>query len=72
MRKNLAPITSRRLAKGLSIYRLAKTAGTSPTNLANIEAGQEPGVRLALRIADALEADVRALFPPVEKKGRPS
>lgn len=60
----LGPIHNRRCARGFSKNRLALAAGTTPSHFAEIEEGRcIPGVDLALRIADALQCDVRELFP---------
>lgn len=61
--KTLTPIEKRRQARSLSGYALAKAVGTTPSHIARIERGEaRPNVDLALRIADALGADVRDLF----------
>ncbi len=63
------PIEKRRQARSLSGYALAKAVGTTPSHIARIERGEScPSVDLALRIADALGADVRELFPVRERK----
>lgn len=71
-----SPIQARRASLGYSGYRLAKIVAVQSAHLARIEAGEcEPGVRLAIRLADALGVEVgalRKLFPEPkeEKKGR--
>lgn len=66
--KTLTPIEKRRQARSLSGYALAKAVGTTPSHIARIERGESrPSVDLALRIADALGADVRDLFPPARE-----
>lgn len=58
------PILKRRQARSLSGYALARAVGTTPSHIARIERGEScPNVELAIRIADALGADVRELFP---------
>lgn len=48
---------------GMSLSELAKRAKTSRQTLTNIELhGQEPGVYLALSIAEALKTDPREIF----------
>ncbi|MEV9639524.1 helix-turn-helix domain-containing protein [Mammaliicoccus sciuri] len=48
---------------GMSLSELAKRAKTSRQTLTNIELhGQEPGVYLAMSIADALKVDPREIF----------
>lgn len=55
-------VKQRRLEVGLPIDHLAKRAGISRPHLSRIEAGlREPGLSIALAIADALGADVREL-----------
>lgn len=60
-----SPVAARRRELGLSQYSIAKAAGITQTHLRRIETGEvaSPSVDLALRLADALRADVRALFP---------
>lgn len=62
-RRRPSPIVVHREAAGLTQYGLAKRAGIQQSHLRKIEEeGTEPGIRLALRLADALGADVRQLF----------
>lgn len=60
------PVRTRRRELGLSGYALAKRLGISQSHLREIETGaiSAPRVPLALAIADALQSDVKALFPP--------
>lgn len=62
------PIALRRTELGLTGYALARMVGITPTHLAEIEAGQikAPRVDLAIRIADALQSDIRDLFEKTE------
>ena len=65
----LTRVHGARCARGVSQYRLAREAKTTPSHIARIERGEScPSVDLALRIADALGADVRELFPVRERK----
>lgn len=58
------PILKRRKEREVSGYALAKAVGTTPSHIARIERGEcVPSVALALRIADVLQSDIRALFP---------
>lgn len=67
--RTLTSIEKKRLARSLSGYALAKAVGTTPSHIARIERGESrPSVDLALRIADALGADVRDLFSPTTRK----
>lgn len=62
-RRPVSPLVVHREAAGLTQYGLAKRAGIQQSHLRKIEEeGTEPGVRLALRLADVLGADVRELF----------
>lgn len=60
-----SPITARRKELGSSQYAISKLAGIPQSHLRKIELGlvASPSVHLALRLADALKADVRTLFP---------
>lgn len=50
-----------RIEKGLSESELARRAGTAVSNIHNIESGasKNPGWYTILKIADALEADIK-------------
>lgn len=60
-----SPIAARRKELGSSQYAISKLAGIPQSHLRKIELGlvASPSVHLALRLADALKADVRTLFP---------
>jgi transcriptional regulator with XRE-family HTH domain len=64
MRRKTHPVTTKRKVLGLSGYALAKKVGISATHLHDIESGRiaSPSVDLALKLAAALESDVRTLF----------
>ena len=64
------PVTLRRKALGLSGSAAARAFGITPSHLRDIETGRvsQPRIDLALRIADALGADVRDLFPSRDRK----
>lgn len=64
-RKAVHPVALLRMKRGLSQYRLALRAGLTQTHLRKIELGliKSPSTVVAIAIADALEADVRELFP---------
>lgn len=57
-------IASRRKELGLSGYALARIVGITPTHLSEIENGEikSPRVDIALKLADALNTDVKELF----------
>jgi putative transcriptional regulator len=61
-----------RLAAGLTQRELAERLGVEQPHIARWESGrQEPLVGMALRIAQALDTTVEALWmPPTEKRGR--
>lgn len=62
-RTPLTRVHGARCARGISQYRLARVAKTTASHIARIETGAcVPGIDLAIRIADALGADVRDLF----------
>ena len=64
-RKADHPVAAKRKAAGLSGAELARKTGLTPSQICDIEKGrnQQPGIHVALRIADALGVDVRELFP---------
>jgi len=48
---------------GMSVSELARRSGTTRQTITNIELhGQEPGVKLALLIAQALNKDAKDIF----------
>ena len=52
-----------RLQTGMSVSELARRSGTTRQTITNIELhGQEPGVKLALQIAQALNKDAKDIF----------
>lgn len=53
-----------RISKGLSKSELARRAGTAVSNIHNIETGasKNPGWYTVLKIADALDADIKDLL----------
>ncbi|WP_342573751.1 helix-turn-helix domain-containing protein [Solibacillus sp. FSL K6-1781] len=52
-----------RQSTGMSISELARRTKTSRQTITNIElSGQEPGVILGLRIAEALNTDIKDIF----------
>lgn len=56
---------------GKTQVQIAKEIGTSAAQYQNYEYGKsEPCVRTAIKIADALNADVRELFSEVDEKKR--
>lgn len=60
-----------RFDAGLTQQQLAESAGISQQQLQRIEAGaQEPRLCVAIKIADGLDADLDAVFPPVKKAAR--
>lgn len=63
-KRAIHPIAAKRMEKGLSGSALARLVHITPSHLRDIEIGRvaSPSVDLALRLADALQADVRALF----------
>lgn len=59
-----------RLASGKTQAQIAKEAGISERNYQNYEHGRvEPGVRTAIRIADALGVEVKELFGASKSSG---
>lgn len=63
-RKPKHPITEARERAGLTGAALARLVGVKHSHILDIERGRiaSPRVELALRIAEALKADVRELF----------
>jgi transcriptional regulator with XRE-family HTH domain len=64
-KKQPTTVAALREQRGLTQYRLAKKAGLSQTHLRKIELGliKDPSASVAMAIAEALDADVRELFP---------
>lgn len=62
-----------REAQGKSRQQLANAAGTSPQYIHQVETGEikNPGVKISLRLADALGVPVDVLFPPVASNAQP-
>jgi len=65
-RKKAKPsrLTDRRKELGLSGAELARRVGITPAHLHDIESGRiaAPGVHVGLRLAEALDVDIRELF----------
>lgn len=60
---NKTELQATRIKSGKTQAQVAKEAGIPTVTYQRYEYGtQEPGVRTAIRIADALGVDVRALF----------
>ena len=52
-----------RVQTGMSVSELARRTGTTRQTITNIELhGQEPGIKLALQIAQALNRDAKEIF----------
>jgi transcriptional regulator with XRE-family HTH domain len=61
-----------RLAKGLSVNKLAWMSGVSPSAIAFLENGtHSPTLKTFLRIAEALELDVAGLYRSANKSVPP-
>ena len=62
---SLSALRYARLVRGLSQRELEQRAGVPPTQLSHFETGRRrPDPVTQYRLADALDVDVRVLFPP--------
>jgi len=68
LRYPMSRVRELRIAHGFTAEELARRAGCSQAYIAKLDRGynRNPGIHIALRIADALMTDVRDVFPSAD------